>query len=71
MRVYETFCRTQQKVTELSLNFPASWKSLLDTMGLKTEDGCPNGTEELWVTVQVPSVSVMSRVLEVAYFLFA
>ncbi|CAO2600154.1 hypothetical protein LEMLEM_LOCUS10189 [Lemmus lemmus] len=23
-------------------------------MGLKAEDECPNGTEELWVTVQEP-----------------
>ena len=29
-------------------------------MGLKAEDGCPNGTEKLWVTVQA------ERVLEVA-----
>ena len=33
---------------------------MLDTMGLQAEDGCPNGTEELWVPV-----SVNSRVLEV------
>ena len=26
-------------MTKLSLKFPASWESLLDTMGLKAEDG--------------------------------
>ena len=60
-------------MTELSLKFPASWKCLLDTMGLKAEDGCPNGTEKLWVTVISTvqrDVSVISRVLGVAYFLF-
>ena len=39
-------------MTELSLKFPASWKTLLDTMCLQAEDGCPSGTEELWVYVQ-------------------
>ena len=51
-RICETFYRNEKTVTKLSLKFSASWKSLLDTMGLKAEDGCPNGAEELWVTVQ-------------------
>ena len=52
VRLFLSFCRIQKKVTEQSLKFPALWKCLLDTMGLKAEDGCPNGTKKLWVTVQ-------------------
>ena len=32
---------------EQIFKFPASWKSLQDTMDLHAEDGCPNVTEEL------------------------
>ena len=42
-------------MTELSLKFSDSWDSLLDTMGVYAEDECPNGTEELLVTVQAES----------------
>ena len=46
-------------MTELPLKFPASWKCLLDIMGLKAENECPNDTEELWVTVQAAIVIVI------------
>ena len=52
LAVFQSFADEQILNILIFLNFPASWKSLLDTMGLKAEDGCPNGTEELWVTVQ-------------------
>ena len=55
----QTFCRPEKKVTDkLPIQakqpfiFPASWKSLPDTMGLSAEDGCCNVTKEVWVTVQ-------------------
>ena len=54
-------------MTELSLNFPASWKSLLNTIGLRAEYGFPNATEELWILSKLQGVSVDSRILEVAY----
>ena len=53
-----TFCRIQKKLTEkLPIYVPQSLifcltESLPDTMVLKDERGCPNITEELWVTVQ-------------------
>ena len=43
----------------------------LDTMGLKAEDGCPNGTKELWVTIQAARCHCHFQSLEVVYFLFA
>ena len=41
----------QSKAKQI-FKFPASLKSLSDIMGLSAEDGCPNITKELWVTIQ-------------------
>ena len=39
-------------------------------MDKEPEDGCPIGSEELWVTVQAANVCNSSRALEVDYNVF-
>ena len=56
-RIYQTFFRTLKKETgKLAIQVKMFWnfcfkKKSIRYSGPKTEDGCPNVTEELWVTV--------------------